>query len=267
MITWAMEPEPDGEFQRLLELARDSAGALLEAGVAPRSPVPSLRGWLAVERLAHTDVTHAAGADSEPQSEEVHLDQIWLTDDGRLQNARRVRAAPIDRTASAAGAGPAAQSDATQAGAVIASRRDIGARWDGPYGGTSRWSDSVERTVQDTPAGPREDPATRIAAALERTTAELLDGGGVEPAPSEPDDPRAHDAQAGRGTRRLRGGRAHEAEVGRGPRCLVGRAQDAEAGQDARRRRGRAVGRGDDVAHMVLRTSTRPSARCCGLRR
>ena len=64
----------------------------------------------------------------------------------------------------------------TRAGTVIRAPADIGARWDGAYGATSRWlDDDVERTVQDTPDGPREIAATRIAEALRRSTAELLE--------------------------------------------------------------------------------------------
>ena len=172
MIAWAMARDADNEFQRLLQLARDSAHALHEAGIAPRSPTSSLHGWLAIERLDFTDVTHADGDRSNPQWEAVHFEQIWLTVDGHLRNARRERTALVD---AAAGAAVAVESDVTRAGTVIAAPTDIGARWDGPYEATSRSIDRVERTIQDKPHGPREDAAMRIANALHRSTAELLE--------------------------------------------------------------------------------------------
>jgi hypothetical protein len=188
-----MAPEPENDFQKLLELARESAQALRDAGVAPQSPVSALRGWLAIERLDFTDVTHAAGDGSGPQFETLHFEQIWLTVDGRLQNARRERAAQLG-----SGGERYPDSGSTRAGAVIASPDDLGARWDGAYGSTSRWIDRVERSVQDVPSGPREDSAARTAAAQRRTTAELLERRGRDvaaPGTTEPAASRARDVK------------------------------------------------------------------------
>ena len=156
-----MDDPASGEFEGLLALARSSAQTLVAARVPAQSA--ALDGWLAIQRLDHRRIVHAPDGGS-PSHEEAFYEQIWLTRDGTLRRARRsqTRDGPPE----------------IRPGAAIVSAGDLaGARWDGDYAPTTHRLGLVETIVHDEPAGRRETPETRIAAALENMTASLTGSG------------------------------------------------------------------------------------------
>jgi len=170
-----MDPPPDHDFSRLIGLASASSRALRAAGVPPESP--ALPGWLVLQRLDRTEIAHASASNDRPRREETFYEQIWLTVDGELRQARRTHIQQRGGGADGPSGGVVPDSDATRPGAVIATFEDVsGSRWDGAYGPSSQRDGSIETIVHDEPCGPRENPATRIERALERMTAWLIEG-------------------------------------------------------------------------------------------
>lgn len=165
----------DGEFRRLLELARTSAQALRGAGVPPDRPAPSLAGWLAIERLDSTETIFAPKKGGKPRRETTTYVQIWLTTDGGLCSALRTHGEYCHWIGDQPTGDNIPDSDSIEPRESIVSPGDISFRWDGYYGPSVQTRNRANETiVQGKPFGPRENPSTRIAAALAAATASRI---------------------------------------------------------------------------------------------